>query len=93
MTQWASAFTESALGVSKTVGDLAGPCMFAVFMGVARVFYGKKSEAVDLTRVMLFCGSLCIACYAVAALSRLDGRTYRLRSLWLGCGNYVAGNH
>ncbi|MBQ8254734.1 MAG: MFS transporter, partial [Clostridia bacterium] len=41
MAQWASAFTESAIGVSKTVGDLAGPCLFAMFMGITRVFYGK----------------------------------------------------
>ena len=57
MAQWASAFTESALGVSKTVGDLAGPCLFAVFMGLSRVFYGKKSEKLDLTKVMLGCGA------------------------------------
>lgn len=69
MTQWASAFTESALGISKTVGDLAGPCLFAVFMGAARVFYGRKSAKVDLTKVMLGCGSLCVICYLLAALS------------------------
>ncbi len=69
MTQWASAFTESALGVSKTVGDLAGPCLFAVFMGLSRVFYGKKSEKLDLTKVMLGCGLLCVVCYLLAALS------------------------
>lgn len=69
MTQWASAFTESALGVSKTVGDLVGPCLFAVFMGLARVFYGKKSEKLDLARVMLGCGVLCVACYLLASLS------------------------
>ncbi len=71
MTQWASAFTESALGVSKTVGDLVGPCLFAVFMGLSRVFYGKKSEKLDLTRVMLGCGVLCVACYLLASLSPL----------------------
>ena len=69
MAQWASAFTESALGVSKTVGDLAGPCMVAVFMGVARVFYGKFSEKLDLTQVMLGCGALCVVCYLLASLS------------------------
>ena len=69
MTQWASAFTESALGVSKTVGDLAGPCLFAIFMGLSRVFYGKKSAKVDLTKVMLGCSSLCVICYLLAALS------------------------
>ena len=69
MTQWASAFTESALGVSKTVGDLAGPCLFAIFMGIARVFYGKFSGKLNLTKVMLYCGSLCVVCYLTAALS------------------------
>ena len=69
MTQWASAFTESALGVSKIIGDLAGPCMFATFMGLARVFYGKKSEKLNLTKVMLGCGAMCVVCYLLAALS------------------------
>lgn len=72
MTQWASAFTESALGVSKTIGDLAGPCMFAVFMGITRVFYGKFSEKLNLTKVMLACGSLCVVCYLLAALSPIS---------------------
>ncbi len=69
MAQWASAFTESALGVSKVVGDLAGPCAFALFMGVARMLYGKFSERLDLTRAMLGCGILCVCCYLLAALS------------------------
>lgn len=69
MTQWASAFTESALGVSKTVGDLAGPCLFLALMGGARVFYGKKSEKLDLSRVMLFCAVLCVFSYLLASLS------------------------
>ena len=72
MAQWASAFTESALGVSKTVGDLAGPCLFAVFMGIARVFYGKFSEKLDLTKIMLGCGLLCVVCYLLASLSPLS---------------------
>ena len=69
MAQWASAFTESALGVSKLIGDLSGPCLFAVFMGIARVFYGKFSEKLDLTKVMLGCGVLCVVCYLLASLS------------------------
>lgn len=71
MAQWASAFTESAMGVSKTVGDLAGPCLFAVFMGISRVFYGRMSEKLDLTKTMLVCGALCISCYLLASLSPL----------------------
>ncbi len=69
MAQWASAFTESAIGVSKTVGDLAGPCLFAMFMGISRMLYGKFSEKLDLTKVMLICGSMCAGCYLLASLS------------------------
>ena len=69
MLQWASAFTESSLGVSKIIGDLAGPCMFAVFMGFARVLYGKSNEKLDLTKTMLMCGSLCVICYLTASLA------------------------
>ncbi|MBQ9977976.1 MAG: MFS transporter [Clostridia bacterium] len=71
MFQWASAFAESAIGVSKTVGDLAGPCAFAMFMGIARMLYGKFSEKMDLTKAMLVCGVLCVVCYLLASLSAL----------------------
>ena len=71
MTQWASAFTEAAIGVSKTVGDLAGPCLFAMFMGISRMLYGKFSEKLDLTKVMLVCGIMCAGCYLLASLSTL----------------------
>ena len=71
MAQWASAFTESAIGVSKTVGDLAGPCLFAMFMGVSRMLYGNFSQKLDLTKVMLICGALCAGCYLLASLSAL----------------------
>ncbi len=69
MAQWASAFTESALGVSKTVGDLAGPCLFAMFMGITRMVYGKFSEKLNLHKVMLVCGCMAAGCYLLAALS------------------------
>lgn len=69
MAQWASAFTESALGVPKIIGDLAGPCLFAMFMGVSRTLYGKFSEKLDLIRVMLICAVMCVGCYLLASLS------------------------
>ena len=69
MAQWASAFTESALGVSKAVGDLAGPGLFAMFMGISRMLYGKFSEKLNLTKVMLLCGAMCVGCYLLASLS------------------------
>jgi len=69
MAQWASAFTESALKVSKTVGDLAGPCLFAVLMGVCRVFYTRFGSKFDLKKFMMGSGLLCLACYLAASLS------------------------
>jgi fucose permease len=69
MSQWASAFAESGLQVSKTMGDLLGPCMFALLMGSARVLYSKISERFSLSAVMISSGILCIVGYLVAALS------------------------
>ena len=71
MAQWASAFTESALQVSKAVGDLAGPCGFAVCMGTSRLLYGKFGEKVDLTVFMAASGILCLVCYLMAGLARM----------------------
>jgi len=69
MSQWASAFTESALGVSKTIGDLVGPCLFAMFMGISRMLYGKMGENFNLAKTMFWCGLLCTVCYLLASLS------------------------
>ena len=71
MAQWASAFTESSLGVSKTAGDLLGPCGFAVFMGISRVLYGRYGEKVDLSRFMIISGILCLCSYLLAAFAHL----------------------
>ena len=70
MAQWASAFTEAALGFSKTVGDLAGPCLFAVTMGLSRVIYGKYGPKMDLRKYMIGSGVLCLCCYLLASLSK-----------------------
>lgn len=69
MAQWASAYVEAALGLSKTVGDLAGPCMFAVAMGISRVIFGKYGERIDLMKFMASSGILCVICYFLTALS------------------------
>lgn len=69
MSQWASAFAESGLQVSKTVGDLAGPCAFAVLMGTSRALYAKYSEKLPLKKFMKLSAVLCIFCYIVAAFS------------------------
>lgn len=69
MSQWASAFAESALGVSKSVGDLAGMCMFAVMMGISRVLYAKLSKKVSIVKFMAISAALCIISYLLASLS------------------------
>ena len=68
MAQWASAYAEAALGLSKTLGDLLGPCMFAVTMGISRIIYGKKGENMNLMRFMIGSGVLCVVCYVLASL-------------------------
>lgn len=69
MAQWASAYAESALGLSKSLGDLAGPCLFAVAMGICRTFYGKYGDKIELLKFMVASGILCLACYLAASLS------------------------
>ncbi len=69
VSQWVSTFAESALRVSKTVGDLAGTCAFAIFMGTARALYGKYSDYIPLKKMMMGSAVLCIGCYLVAVLS------------------------
>lgn len=69
VSQWASAFAEQGLGVTKTVGDLAGPMSFAVLMGLSRTIYGKLGEKLDLNRFMLFSILLCIVSYLLISLS------------------------
>lgn len=69
MSQWASMFAEQGLKVSKTVGDLLGPCMFAVLMAVSRVFYGKFGDKVNLISFISGSCILCIISYFTAVFS------------------------
>ena len=69
MAQWASAYAEAALGLSKTLGDLAGPCMFAVTMGISRIIYGKYGDKMELRKFMTGSGILCVICYVLASFS------------------------
>lgn len=70
MAQWVSLFAQKGLGVSKIVGDLLGPCSFALFMAIGRMWYGIKGEKLDLKKALLFCSMLCILCYAVCVFSQ-----------------------
>lgn len=69
MAQWASAFAETGLGVSRELGNLLGPFAFAVLMGSARLFYAKFSSKISLKKFILFSSILCIISYLTAAFS------------------------
>lgn len=69
VSQWASAFTESALGVSKTLGDLIGVCGFAVMMGIGRLLHAKIDTRVSIEAAMIFCSVLCTAGYLLIGFS------------------------
>lgn len=69
VSQWASAFAEAGLGVSKTIGDLMGPCVFAILMGSARVIYAKFNQRLRLSRFMLLSGVLAVISYLMIGAS------------------------
>lgn len=66
MSQWSSLFVEETLGVSKVVGDLLGPCMFAFAMALGRVFFGIHGEKIKMEKTLALASLMCVACYLVA---------------------------
>lgn len=68
VSQWASTFAESGLGISKAIGDLAGPMAFAILMGLSRLFYGKYGEKINLDRFMIGSVIFCIITYLCISL-------------------------
>jgi fucose permease len=71
MSQWASLFAETGLGVSKVIGDLLGPCLFAVLMGIGRTVYGIYGNRIPLKKAMLILSVLCVGCYFITSISLL----------------------
>lgn len=69
MSQWSSYFAELGLGVSKTVGDLLGPCAFAVLMGTARTLYGKYAPRLNVKYALLGSAVLCVGAYLLTVFS------------------------
>ena len=80
VSQWASAFAEEGLGVTKTIGDLAGPMLFALMMGISRAVYGQYGERWELKKVMAASGVLCMGSYLLITCS-----PYPVLGL-IGCG-------
>ncbi len=63
MSQWSSLFAEQGLHLPKVLGDVMGPCLFAVFMGIGRTLYGVFGQKINLRLSLLGCGALCTLCY------------------------------
>ncbi len=80
VSQWASTFAEKGLHIDKTIGDLAGPMLFAILMGSARAFYGKYGDRINLQKFMFGSGILCLFSYLLISFS-----PYPILGL-VGCG-------
>lgn len=65
ISQWASAFAEAGLGVEKWLGDLIGPCLFAVAMGSTRLFYSKKADKINVDNAILLSACFTVFAYCV----------------------------
>lgn len=65
MSQWASLFAEKGLQVPKVLGDLLGPCLFAVLMGIGRTIYGIYGDRIHLKKALIASSILCIMCYGI----------------------------
>lgn len=69
ISQWASLFAEKGLGIPKSLGDLLGPCAFAVAMGLSRVVFGKLASKIKLERFILASFTLCAISYLIIVFS------------------------
>ena len=67
MAQWSSFFAEQGTGVPKEVGDLLGPGLFALLMGLGRAAYGVWGHDVPLRPLLAVSGAAAAVCYVVAA--------------------------
>ncbi len=68
MAQWSSMFAQESLGVSRNVGDILGPCFFAITMGISRILYGKVGEKIDVEKSLMLYAVLGIFSYITATV-------------------------
>lgn len=80
VSQWASALAEKGLNLSKTVGDLAGPCFFSILMGISRAIFGKRGVRMDLQKYLIFSSALCVLSYLIIVFAPVPALSL------LGCG-------
>lgn len=68
MAQWASLFAEKGLGITKALGDILGPCLFAVMMGIVRTLYGVKGQKINIHKTLIICSVLCMLSFVITAI-------------------------
>lgn len=68
ISQWASMFAETALGIDKAMGDLLGMGAFAVLMGTARLLYGLFGKKLKLRLTLIACAAVNILSYLLTVL-------------------------
>ena len=69
MSQWSSLFAQRGLLVSKEIGDLLGPCCFALLMGTGRVLNSIFAKKINMYALLCASGLLCFTCYIAVAIS------------------------
>jgi fucose permease len=72
MSQWASIFAQRGLKIDKVIGDLLGPCLFAVCMGIGRTIYGVMGERINIRKALMGSAFLCVICYSITIFSRVS---------------------
>ena len=70
MGQWASVFAQKGLGIDKFSGDILGPCLFAVLMGLGRVLFGFFGGKIRLKIALICSAVLCTFCYLVSSIAK-----------------------
>ncbi len=67
MSNWISSFMENALHIDKALGDILGMAMFAILLGLTRIWYAKFGK--NICRVLLTGMIGAAVCYLVVGLS------------------------
>lgn len=80
VAQWTSMFAEVGLGVSKIVGDIVGPCAFAVLMALGRMCHGLFGGKLNMKKLLLALSAFTVLCYLIIVFSPVP-----IVSL-IGCG-------
>lgn len=80
IAQWSAYFAEAGLGVSPAVGNLVGPAIFALCMGIMRLLTGLKKEKFKPVKTMFVCSIGAFISFLLVSLSPIP-----ILSL-VGCG-------